>query len=145
VTFFTKFPKCSWNQIVGVNRFPEGLVLGNSGKPVTLETSSLTKFMRYVFQGRKHAIFRDLGPEKLLGREQAIFGNLEPEQLLGREQAIFGNLEPEKLLDRERAIFGNLEPAESQSHEHAKAWNLESTKSRISEDGQFGICRRSSS
>jgi hypothetical protein len=27
-------------------------VLGNSGKPVTLETSSLTKFLRYVFQGQ---------------------------------------------------------------------------------------------
>jgi hypothetical protein len=27
-------------------RFPKGLVLGNSGKPVTLETSSLTKFMK---------------------------------------------------------------------------------------------------
>jgi hypothetical protein len=25
-------------------------VLGNSGKPVTLETSSLTKFLRYVFR-----------------------------------------------------------------------------------------------
>jgi hypothetical protein len=29
-----------------------GFVLGNSGKLVTLETSSLMKFLRYVFQGQ---------------------------------------------------------------------------------------------
>jgi hypothetical protein len=44
--------------------FLEALVLGNSGKPVTLETSSLTKFLRYVFQGREHAVFRNLEPAK---------------------------------------------------------------------------------
>jgi hypothetical protein len=90
---------------------PKGLVLGNSGKPVTLETSSLTKFLRYVFQGREHAIFRNLGPAKPQGREHAIFRNLGPAKPQGREHAIFGNLE------------------------HARACNLESAKSRISEGG----------
>jgi hypothetical protein len=94
-------------------------LLGNSGKPVTLETSSLTKFLRYVFQGRKHAVFRNLGPAKPQGREHAIFGNLGPAKPQGREHA----------------IFGNLEPAKTRSCEHAGAWNVESAKSRISEDG----------
>jgi hypothetical protein len=40
-------------------RFPEGLVLGNSGKPVTLETSSLTKFLRCVFQGQSIRDFQE--------------------------------------------------------------------------------------
>jgi hypothetical protein len=31
-----------------------------SGKPVTLETSSLTKFLRHVFRGRKLTIFGSL-------------------------------------------------------------------------------------
>jgi hypothetical protein len=34
-------------------------VLGNSGKPVTLETSSLTKFLRYVFQEQDIHDFRE--------------------------------------------------------------------------------------
>jgi hypothetical protein len=34
-------------------------VLGNSGKPVTLETSSLTKFLRYVFQEQGIHDFRE--------------------------------------------------------------------------------------
>jgi hypothetical protein len=33
-------------------------VLGNSGKPVTLKTSSLTKFLRYVFQGQSICDFQ---------------------------------------------------------------------------------------
>jgi hypothetical protein len=33
-------------------------VLGNSGKPVTLVTSSLTKFLRHVFQGQETHDFR---------------------------------------------------------------------------------------
>jgi hypothetical protein len=35
------------------------ILLGNSGKPVTLETLSLTKFLRYVFQGQKTHDFRN--------------------------------------------------------------------------------------
>jgi hypothetical protein len=34
-------------------------VLGNSGKPVTLETSSLTKFLRCVFQGQSIRDFQE--------------------------------------------------------------------------------------
>jgi hypothetical protein len=36
-------------------------VLGNSGKPVTLETLSLTKFLRHVFQGQETHDFRKPG------------------------------------------------------------------------------------
>jgi hypothetical protein len=34
-------------------------LLGNSGKLVTLETSSLTKFLRYVFQGQNIYDFQE--------------------------------------------------------------------------------------
>jgi hypothetical protein len=36
-------------------------MLGNSGKPVTLETLSLTKFLRHVFQGQETHDFRKPG------------------------------------------------------------------------------------
>jgi hypothetical protein len=36
-------------------------LLGNSGKPVTLETLSLTKFLRHVFQGQETHDFRKPG------------------------------------------------------------------------------------
>jgi hypothetical protein len=71
-------------------------VLGNSGKPITLETSSLTKFLRYVFQGRKHAVFRNPESARLQGREHAIFGNLEPAKSRSREHAKAWNLESAK-------------------------------------------------
>jgi hypothetical protein len=48
--FFTKFPNDSWNRIIGVNPLPRGASVGNSVKPVTLETLSLTKFSKHVFQ-----------------------------------------------------------------------------------------------
>jgi hypothetical protein len=97
-------------------------VLGNSGKPATLETSSLTKFLRYVFRGKAFAIFR----------------NLEPVKPWSRGHAIFRNLGPVKPRGREHAIFGNLESAKPWSREHAKVWNLEPAKSRTSGDGKFG-------
>jgi hypothetical protein len=96
-------------------------VLGNSGKPVTLEMSSLTKFLRCVFRAKAFAIFR----------------NLESVKPRDREHAIFRNLEPAKPRGRERTIFMNLEPAKTRSHEHAKVWNLEPAKSRTSGDGKF--------
>jgi hypothetical protein len=78
-------------------------VLGNSGKPVTLETSSLTKFLRCVFQGKAFANFRNLGPAKPWGRKYAIFGNLGPAKPRGREHVIFGSLESAKPQSREHA------------------------------------------
>jgi hypothetical protein len=37
------------------------ILLGNSGKPVTLETLSLTKFLRHVFQGQEIHDFQKPG------------------------------------------------------------------------------------
>jgi hypothetical protein len=45
-------------------RFPEGLVLGNSGKPVTLETSRFMKFVKYVFRNKELAKIWNLEPAK---------------------------------------------------------------------------------
>jgi hypothetical protein len=48
-------------------------VLGNSGKPVTLGTLSLTKFLRCVFRNREFTIFGSLEPAKLQIREYVKF------------------------------------------------------------------------
>jgi hypothetical protein len=112
-------------------------VLGNSGKPVTLETSSLTKFLRYVFRDKAFVIFMNLGPAKPRSHEHVIFRNLGPGKPWSREHAIFRNLGSAKPRSRGHAIFGNLESAKPRSHEHAKVWNLEPAKSRTSEDRKF--------
>jgi hypothetical protein len=61
---FTKFSRQDdTSTIEHINRFiiQCGEVLRNSGKPVTLETSSLTKFLRYVFQGKGVYDFQESG------------------------------------------------------------------------------------
>jgi hypothetical protein len=96
-------------------------LLENSGKSVTLETSSLTKFLRCVFRDEA----------------SAIFGNLESAKPRSRELAIFRNLESAKPRSRELAIFRNLESVKPWSHEHAKIWKLEPAKLRTSGNGKF--------
>jgi hypothetical protein len=49
VTFLLNFRRIRGIGSSESTRFPKGLVLGNSGKPVTLETLSLTKFSKHVF------------------------------------------------------------------------------------------------
>jgi hypothetical protein len=83
-------------------------VLGNSGKSVTLETSSLTKFARYVFRGRALAISWSLEPAKSRSREQAVIWNLEPAKPQSREHATVWNLEPAKSRTSGDGKFGNL-------------------------------------
>jgi hypothetical protein len=68
-------------------------VLGNSGKPVTLETLSLTKFLRYVFRNRELTIFGSLEPAKLQIRGYVKFGDRDSEKTWSREHAEARNLE----------------------------------------------------
>jgi hypothetical protein len=68
-------------------------VLGNSGKPVTLGTLSLTKFLRYVFRSREFTIFGNLGPAKLQIREHVNFVDLESVKTRSHEHAEAWNLE----------------------------------------------------
>jgi hypothetical protein len=68
-------------------------VLRNSGKPVTLETSSLTKFLRCVFQEQAFTIFGNLGPAKPQVRKHTIFGDLESVKTRSHEHAEAWNLE----------------------------------------------------
>jgi hypothetical protein len=54
----------SWSRRLAVITFSRSLwwtLLGNSGKPVTLETLSLTKFLRHVFQEKETHDFRKPG------------------------------------------------------------------------------------
>jgi hypothetical protein len=60
VTFFTNFRNVCGIGSSESTHFPEGLVLGNSGKFVALETSSLMKFLRYVFRDKALEIFKNL-------------------------------------------------------------------------------------
>jgi hypothetical protein len=110
-------------------RFPEGLVLGNSGKPVTLETSSLTKFLDVFFRGKAFAIFR----------------NLESAKPRKREHAIFGNLESAKTRNREHATFGNLELVRPRSRKHAEVWISSWRGHELQETGNSRICWKSGS
>jgi hypothetical protein len=59
--------------------------LGNSGKPVTLETLGLTKFLRHVFRNRELTIFGGLEPAK--------FGDRDSVKTWSREHAEARNLE----------------------------------------------------
>jgi hypothetical protein len=73
-------------------RNPWSFLLGNSGKPVTLETLSLTKFSKHVFQEQGFAILGNLEPEKLRIRECAEFGNLDSMKRRSHEHAGARNL-----------------------------------------------------
>jgi hypothetical protein len=68
-------------------------VFGNSGKPVTLETLSLTKFLRYVFQEQGIHDFRESGTCEASDRKHAKFGDLGSEKTRSHEHAEARNLE----------------------------------------------------
>jgi hypothetical protein len=78
-------------------------VLGNSGKPVTLETSGVMKFVKWVF--------RNLEPAKPRSSELAKIWNLEPAKLGSRELAKIWSLEPAKLGSRKLSKIWSLVPA----------------------------------
>jgi hypothetical protein len=94
-------------------------VLGNSGKPVTLETLSLTKFSRHVFQGREFTIFGSLEPVKPRIRECAKFGNLDSVKKWGHAKA--RSLELSMARTSEDGRFGNLSRAKFGSHARGHA------------------------
>jgi hypothetical protein len=76
VTFLLNFRNVCGIGSSESTRFPEGLVLGNSGKPVTLETSSLTKFLRYVFQEQGIHDFQESGKQRSLGVANMRFSGI---------------------------------------------------------------------
>jgi hypothetical protein len=77
-------------------RFPEGLVLGNLGKPVTLEMSRLTKFVMQVFRGKELTKIWGLELTKSRSRECAVDWAPELSKPRNRECAMARNLEPAK-------------------------------------------------
>jgi hypothetical protein len=99
--------------------FVHNLLLGNSGKPVTLETLSLTKFSKHVFQG---------------GREFTIFGSLEPVEPRIRECAKFGDLDSMKKWGLQRAEARSLELSMARTSEDGRFGNVSRAK--------FGSCAR---
>jgi hypothetical protein len=61
VTFFTKFPECSWNRIVGVNQLPRGASVGEFRKTRHPRNANIAKFLRHVFQEQETHDFWEPG------------------------------------------------------------------------------------
>jgi hypothetical protein len=53
VTFFTKFPKCSWNRIVGVNPLPRGASVGEFRKTRHPRNVEVNEICDVSFQGQR--------------------------------------------------------------------------------------------
>jgi hypothetical protein len=96
VTFLLKFRNVRGIGSSESTRFPEGLVDGNSGKPVTLETSRLMKFVMQVFRGKE--LTKIWSPEltKSRSRECAVDWTPELSKPRNRERAMAQNFEPAK-------------------------------------------------
>jgi hypothetical protein len=77
-----------------------------------LETSSFTKFVKWVFT--------NLQPAKLWSRELAKISNLEPAKLRSRE--------PVKIWTLNLRSSWGREPVKTWSHKSAKPWNRESAE-----------------
>jgi hypothetical protein len=91
-------------------------VLGNSGKPVTLETLSLTKFFRHVFQGQETHDFRRPGAcEASDSRMREIRGSWFGEEVR-HEHAEARNLKLAMARTSEDGRFGNLSWTQFGSH-----------------------------
>jgi hypothetical protein len=108
-------------------------MLGNSGKPVALETSSCMKFVKWVFM--------NLEPVKIW--------NLETAKLRRCKLAKIWNLKLAKLRSRKLAKIWNLEPAKLWCCEPVKTWSREPAKPRNrkceireSSGGQVRMSRR---
>jgi hypothetical protein len=67
--------------------------LENSGKPVTLGTLSLTKFLRYVFQEQGIHDFRESGTCEASDSRTCEFGDLESVKTQSHEHVEAWNLE----------------------------------------------------
>jgi hypothetical protein len=70
--------------------------VGNSGKPVTLETSRFMKFVKYVFRNKELAKIWNLEPAKPQSRELVKTRSLEPAKPRSRELVKTRSHEPAK-------------------------------------------------
>jgi hypothetical protein len=57
VMFFTKFPKCSWNLIVGVNPLPRGASVGEFRKTRHPRNIEFNEVLEICFSGAWHSRF----------------------------------------------------------------------------------------
>jgi hypothetical protein len=71
-------------------------LLGNSGKPATLETSRLMKFVMQVFSGKELTKIWSLELTKSRSRERTVDWSPELSKPRSRERAMARNLEPAK-------------------------------------------------
>ena len=95
-------------------------MLGNLGKPVTIETSGVMKFVKWVF--------RNLEPAKPRSRELAKIWILEPAKFKSREPVKIWSHEPATFKSRGPVKIWSLEPAKllrSRSYEDPESWTCE--------------------
>jgi hypothetical protein len=110
-------------------------MLGNSGKPVTLETLSLTKFLRMFFRNRKLTTFGSLEPVKPRIREYVKFRDRDSVKKQGREHAEAPNLKLVMARTSEDGRFGNLSGTRFGNHARRHARTFGEAKA------DSGICR----
>jgi hypothetical protein len=117
VTFFTKFPKGSWNHIVGVNPLPRGASVGEFRKTRHPRNVKLDKVLETCFfRGRKLTIFGSLEPVKPRIRECMKFGDLDSVKKWGHEHVEARSLELSVARTSEDGRFGDLSRAKFGSH-----------------------------
>jgi hypothetical protein len=124
------------------------LVPGNSGKPVALEISSLTKFLRYVFQGQGACDFQESWTCEALESRTRDFR--EPgtcEALESRTRDFRESWTCEALESRTRDFRESwtCEASESRTRDFRESWTCEASESRTRDFQESWTCKASKS
>jgi hypothetical protein len=105
----------------------KSIVLGNSEKPVTLETSRFMKFVKWVFRNIELAKVGNLEPAKHRSRELAKIGNLEPAKLKVANSWRSGILN-QRSFEVANSRRPDVQPAKSRNRKFSKFGNLPKVK-----------------
>jgi hypothetical protein len=81
VAFFTKFPKCSWNRIVGVNPLPRGASVGDFRKTRHPRNIEFNEVLEICFSGAGHSRFSGI-----LDLRNLRFANMQFSGILNRRR-----------------------------------------------------------
>jgi hypothetical protein len=126
VTFFTELQKISWNRIVGVNHFPEGLVLGNSGKITHPCNVEFDKSREMSFQDdktlRRSGILNLRSPEVANLRRSGIL-NLRSLEVTNLRSSGILNLQSPEVANLRRFEILNLRSLEVANPRRSGIWN----------------------
>jgi hypothetical protein len=105
--------------------------VGNSVKPVTLGTLSLTKFLRHVFQGQETHDFRKPGTCEASDSRMRKIRNHGSMKRWSHEHAEARNLELVMARTSEDGRFGSLSGTQFESHARGHARIFEEAKAEV--------------